>query len=82
VVEPGGTGRAFRDGTFGLGGRLPLNTAGGMLSALNGGLHLVLEAVRQLQGRTGQRQLPDPRRALVHGIGGVGSAHCALVLGR
>ncbi len=82
VVEPGGTGRAFRDGMFGLGGRLPVNTAGGMLSALNGGLHLVVEAVRQLQGRTGQRQLPEPRRALVHGIGGVSSAHCALVLGR
>lgn len=82
VVEPGQTGRAFRDGTFGLGGRLPLNTAGGLLSALNGGLSLVVEAVRQLQGRTGRRQVPDARSALVHGIGGVSSAHCALVLGR
>jgi hypothetical protein len=52
-----------------------------MLSAVNGGIHHVIEAVRQLQGRAGPRQVPDCRRAFVHGIGGVLSSHCSLVLG-
>lgn len=54
-------------------GRLPLNTGGGQISAgqpglAGGGLNLV-EAVRQLFGEAGERQVPDPRNALVTGIG-------------
>jgi acetyl-CoA acetyltransferase len=54
-------------------GKLPLNTSGGQISAgqpglAGGGLNLV-EAVRQLFGEGGQRQVADPRNALVTGIG-------------
>jgi acetyl-CoA acetyltransferase len=54
-------------------GELPLNTGGGQISAgqpglAGGGLNLV-EAVRQLFGEGGQRQVSDPRNALVTGIG-------------
>lgn len=54
-------------------GKLPLNTGGGQLSAgqpglASGGLNLV-EAVRQMFGEAGARQVPDPRNALVTGIG-------------
>jgi acetyl-CoA acetyltransferase len=47
------------------GGRLPLNTHGGQLSESYswGWMHLV-EAVRQLRGQAGERQLSDPRTAL------------------
>ena len=70
----------FREGRFDLSGELPLNTNGGMLSAFNGGIHHVIEAVRQLQGRAGDRQVPGARAGLVHGIGGIMSSHCTLVL--
>ena len=54
-------------------GELPLNTSGGQLSAgqpglAGGGLNLT-EAVRQMFGEGGARQVPDPRNALITGIG-------------
>lgn len=54
-------------------GTLPLNTGGGQISAgqpglASGGLNLA-EAVRQLFGEGGARQVADPKNALVTGIG-------------
>lgn len=54
-------------------GTLPLNTGGGQISAGqvglgSGGTNLV-EAVRQLFGEAGERQVQDPRNAVVTGIG-------------
>ncbi|KAB2912320.1 MAG: thiolase family protein [Hyphomicrobiaceae bacterium] len=54
-------------------GKLPLNTGGGQISAgqpglASGGLNLA-EAVRQLFGEGGRRQIKDPKTALVTGIG-------------
>jgi acetyl-CoA acetyltransferase len=53
--------------------RLPVNTSGGQLSAgqagAAGGLHGVVEAVHQLRGEAGERQVADARRALVAGYG-------------
>lgn len=81
LAPPGGAGSLAREGAFDLGGLLPLNTHGGMLSGLTGGIHHVAEAVLQLQGRAGERQVDGARHALVNGIGGVLSAHCSVVLG-
>jgi acetyl-CoA acetyltransferase len=54
-------------------GKLPLNTSGGLLSAgqpglAAGGLNVV-EAVRQLFGEAGARQVKDVKNAMVAGIG-------------
>ncbi len=53
--------------------RLPVNTSGGQLAAgqagAAGGLHGLVEAVRQLRGRAGERQVEDARVALVTGYG-------------
>lgn len=54
-------------------GELPLNTGGGQISAgqpglASGGLNLA-EAVRQMFGEGGTRQVAEPRNALVTGIG-------------
>ncbi|MGY4256653.1 acetyl-CoA acetyltransferase [Bradyrhizobium sp. USDA 4516] len=54
-------------------GTLPLNTGGGQISAgqpglASGGLNLA-EAVRQMFGEGGGRQVTDPKNALITGIG-------------
>ncbi len=60
---------------FSLTGSLPLNTGGGQISAgqpgLAGGGHNLVEAVRQLMGDAGQRQVNDLPNALVTGIGSI-----------
>lgn len=81
-----GEGGAFVEGgRIGLGGALPVATHGGLLSAghpgIGGGFFHVIEAVRQLRGEAGQRQVKDAEVALVHGNGGVISVHCTLLLG-
>jgi acetyl-CoA acetyltransferase len=63
-------------------GRWPLNTNGGMLSYRTGGVSHVIEAVHQLRGTASGLQVDSPHVALVHGIGGVLSTHCSLVLGK
>jgi acetyl-CoA acetyltransferase len=82
----GEAGAAAAAGALGLGGKLPCNTHGGLLSyghsGAAGGMFHVVEAVRQLRGLAETRQVPDAELAFVHGDGGILSAHCSLVLGR
>lgn len=84
--EKGEAGAAALAGALDLGGQLPCNTHGGLLSfghsgAAGGMFHLV-EAVRQLRGEADARQVPGARLAFAHGDGGILSAHCSLVMGR
>lgn len=66
------------------GGKLPLNTSGGGLSFSHPGMFgifTVIEAMTQLQGRAGARQVPQPRTAVAHGIGGTMSTSATIILG-
>jgi acetyl-CoA acetyltransferase len=66
------------------GGELPIDTNGGGLSYCHPGMYgllLLVEAVRQLRGECGERQVPDAHVAVAHGNGGVLSSQVTLVLG-
>jgi acetyl-CoA acetyltransferase len=85
-VKPGEGGPFFAGGATTLEGRLPVNTHGGMLSHAHagaaGGLLGIVEAVRQLRGTEGVRQVTRHDVALVHNEGGILSSHCTVILGR
>jgi acetyl-CoA acetyltransferase len=79
-------GRFVEAGHIGPGGRLPVNTHGGLLSHCHpghpGSMFALTEAVRQLQGTAGERQIERAELGLVHGQGGVMSSHGTVILGR
>ncbi len=80
-----GEGGAFvRDGRIAPGGELPVNTNGGGLSCCHPGMYgmfLLIEAVQQLRGEAGARQVADAQVALCHGNGGVLSSQVTALLG-
>lgn len=88
-----GEGGSFVDAAKGrllVGGELPVNTDGGGLSALHPGmrgLFLLVEAVRQLRGEAGERQVRKaggrlPQLAVASGTGGWFCSSGTVVLGR
>lgn len=80
-----GEGGAFVEGgRIAPGGTLPVNTNGGGLSCVHPGmygLYTVIEAVEQLRGTCGERQVENANLALAHGNGGVLSSQVTSVWG-
>lgn len=80
-----GEGGSFvEDGKLRVGGALPTNTDGGGLSAGQPGMRgifLLIEAVRQLRGECGPRQVPGAELACVNGTSGWFSAASTVILG-
>jgi acetyl-CoA acetyltransferase len=65
------------------GGAFPMNTNGGGLSYTHSGMYgmyLLVEAVKQLRGECGERQVKDARTAICHGTGGILSAAATAIL--
>lgn len=81
---PKGEGGPFAlEGRMEIGKDLPVNTHGGLLSQAHlGAMHHVVEATAQIRGEAGLRQVKDAEVALVHGNGGIVSAHSTVVFGK
>jgi acetyl-CoA acetyltransferase len=82
--EKGEGGAFVSDGNIAPGGGLPVNTNGGGLSYGHPGLYglqLLIEAVRQVRGDCGKRQVADCDVAIAHGNGGTLSSQSTVILG-
>lgn len=87
-LRPRGEGAALiRDGATSLGGAMPVNSSGGLLSRGHPlgatGLAQIAEIVWQLTGRAGDRQVDSARRKLVEtmggGVSGIDGNACVIV---
>ena len=82
--QKGEGGRFLEGGRIAPGGSLPVNTNGGGLSCVHPGMYgifTLIEAIEQLRGTAGERQLPDLATALCHGNGGLLSCESTVILG-
>lgn len=75
-------GNFVAGGRVELGGELPINTSGGLLSETGmPGLQLVIEGVRQMRG-TSVNQVKDARNCVVSNQGGIMHTHSTLIVGQ
>ena len=86
LCEEGAAGQLVDSGATEMGGELPVNPSGGVLSAhpvIVAGLIRLAEAALQVRGDAGARQVDGAKTALAHGINGpCGQSHCVWVLGK
>jgi acetyl-CoA C-acetyltransferase len=84
--KKGKGGKATEDGSTALNGKISVNTSGGLkakgypVGAC--GVSQAVEAVVQLRGEAGPRQVSKAETALLHNIGGTGSTAIVHLLGR
>jgi acetyl-CoA acetyltransferase len=77
-------GRFVANGAIAPGGKLAVNTSGGGLSYCHPGMYgllVMIEAIRQVRGECGERQVKGCEVALAHGNGGVLSSQCTVIFG-
>lgn len=83
--KKGEGGHFFEGGKTAPGGsNIPVNTSGGGLSYCHPGMYgllVMIEAVRQVRGECGKRQVKNCNIAVAHGNGGVLSSQCTVIFG-
>jgi len=86
LVEKGKGGQAVELGVTSLGGKIPVNTSGGLKAKGHPvgatGVAQVVEVVKQLRGEAGERQVKDARIGMTQNMGGSGGSSLVHILER
>jgi len=84
--KKGTAGKLTADGETALGGKIPVNTSGGLKACGHPvgatGIKQVYEIVQQLRGEAGKRQVDNARIGMTHNVGGTGATVAVHILGR
>jgi acetyl-CoA C-acetyltransferase len=85
ITERGKGGQAAESGMTALGGKIPVNTSGGLKSKGHPvgatGVAQVVEITRQLRGEAGPRQVRGAKVGLTQNMGGTGGSSVVHILG-
>ncbi len=86
LVPRGDAGKLYAEGAFGPGGKLTVNSSGGLKAQGRPfgavGVAQVVEIVRQLRGEAGDRQVAGATVGLAHDVGGTGATSAVHLLER
>lgn len=84
LCKKGEAKNMIRGNTTKLGGQIPVNVSGGLLSCGHPvgatGVRMVTEVVNHLRNNAGQRQVENAKRGLTHNIGGPGAIASVIIL--
>ncbi|KUK45201.1 MAG: thiolase domain-containing protein [Methanothrix sp.] len=85
-VEKGEGGRAAEEGLTAIGGKIPINTSGGLKACGHPvgatGIKQAYEMVLQLRGEAGKRQVDGAKVGLTHNVGGCGGTALVHIMSR
>lgn len=85
-VKKGQGGRFVEEGNTAIGGKIPVNTSGGLKACGHPvgatGIKQAAEIVNQLRGEAGKRQVEGAKIGLAHNVGGSGATALVHILGR
>ncbi|KXS41149.1 MULTISPECIES: thiolase domain-containing protein [Methanohalophilus] len=85
-VEKGQGGKFVEEGNTAIGGKIPVNTSGGLKACGHPvgatGIKQAAEIVNQLRGEAGKRQVEGAKIGLAHNVGGSGATALVHILGR
>ena len=85
-VEKGEGGRATEEGLTAIGGKIPINTSGGLKACGHPvgatGIKQAYEMVLQLRGEAGERQVDGAEVGLTHNVGGCGGTALVHIMSR
>ncbi|MBU4077525.1 MAG: thiolase domain-containing protein [Euryarchaeota archaeon] len=85
-VKKGDGGKATMDGMTAIGGKIPINTSGGLKACGHPvgatGVKQAVEMVLQLRGEAGKRQIDGAEIGLTHNVGGSGGTAVVHIFGR
>ncbi len=86
LVDRGKGGEATRSGMTALGGKVPVNTSGGLKSKGHPvgatGIAQAIEIFEQLRGESGDRQVKNARTGMAQNMGGSGASSVVHLFGR
>ncbi len=86
ICERGQAGAFVHEGNTWPGGKMPMTTNGGMIgqghTAAGGGVAVMVESIRQLMGKAGERQVKDAKIAVESSLGGTFMDSHVVILGK